>query len=78
MWVVWHLCFKALVPNLFGTRTSFMEDNFSTGLGLGEDGFGMIQALHSSSPSAVQPMPNRSGSVPASGPEVGDPFFKGI
>ena len=55
-----------------------MEDNFSTGLGLGEDGFGMIQALHSSSPSAVQPMPNRSGSVPASGPEVGDPFFKGI
>lgn len=59
MWVVWHPYFKALVSNRFGTRVSFMEDYFSTGPGVGEDGFGMIQALHSSSLSAVQSMPNR-------------------
>ena len=35
--------FKAAVPNLFGTRDQFVEDDFSMDWGSG-GGFGMIQA----------------------------------
>jgi len=35
--------FKAAVPNLFGTRDQFVEDDFSMHWGSG-GGFGMIQA----------------------------------
>ena len=38
--------FKAVVPNIFGTGTGFMEDNFSLNRGRVGDGFRMIQAYY--------------------------------
>ena len=39
------MCLDQLVPILFGTRDSFMEDNFSMDWGKG-DGFGMTQVCY--------------------------------
>ena len=58
------LCFRAAVPNLFGARDRFQEDNFSADWG-GEDGFRRIQMHHIQAHLLLcSPVPNRPGPVP--------------
>ena len=69
------ICFKAAVPNLFGTRDRFRGRQFFHGPGEGVGGgwfWDRASTLHSSSSPAVQPS---SGAVPACSPEVGDHCF---